>query len=60
MQVIPAIDLRDGKFARQETDGFTALVTGICLQHREDPARLEAGSVMLDAFYRALRQRTRK
>jgi hypothetical protein len=54
------IDLRDEKFKREETTGFTALITGIALQHREDGARLEAGTVMLDAFYRALQQRSRK
>jgi len=54
------IDLRDEKFKREETGGFTTLITGIALQHREDIARLEAGSVMLDAFYRALQQRSRK
>lgn len=54
------IDLRDERFKREETGGFTALITGIALQHREDPARLEAGTVMLDAFYRALQQRNRK
>jgi hypothetical protein len=51
------IDLRDGKYGRQETSGFTALITGICLQHREDDARLAAGTTMLDAFYRAAQQR---
>jgi hypothetical protein len=54
------IDLRDAKYKREETGGFTALITGIALQHREDTARLEAGSVMLDAFYRASQQRNRK
>jgi hypothetical protein len=54
------IDLRDAKYAREETSGFTALITGICLQHRDDGARLETGSVALDAFYRALQQRSRK
>jgi len=59
-EIVHDIDLRDRRFGRQETDGFAAFITGICLQHREDAARLEAGSVMLDAFYRALQQRTRK
>ena len=45
---------------REETGGFTTLITGIALQHRDDTARLEAGTVMLDAFHRALQQRTRK
>jgi hypothetical protein len=54
------IDLRDARFGREETGGFTALVTGICLQHRDDDARLQAGSVVLDALYRAFGQRGRK
>jgi hypothetical protein len=53
------VDLRDAKFGREETDGFTALVTGICLQHRDDAARLEAGAAMLDALHRSFRQRGR-
>jgi hypothetical protein len=58
--IVHDIDLRDGKYKREETGGFTTLITGIALQHREDPARLEAGTMMLDAFYRAFQQRTRK
>jgi hypothetical protein len=54
------IDLRDGKFARQELTGFTALITGICLQHRDDEGRLAAGTTVLDAFYRAFQQRAGK
>lgn len=54
------IDLRDERFEREELGGFTTLITGIALQHREDTARLEAGTVMLDSFYRALQQRSRK
>jgi hypothetical protein len=59
-EIIHDIDLRDGKYGREETTGFTALITGIALEHRGDDARLAAGSLMLDAFYRALQQRGRK
>ncbi len=58
-EMVHDLDLRDGRFGRPETAGFTALVTGICLQHREDDARLAAGTVMLDALYQALPQRRR-
>ena len=54
------IDLRDAKYEREETSGFTALITGICLDHREDDARLQAGAVTLDALYRTFQQRNRK
>jgi hypothetical protein len=59
-EMVHDLDLRDGKFKREETGGFAALVTGICLEHREDDARLHAGSVMLDATYRAFQQRARR
>jgi len=54
------LDLRDRKFEREESAGFAAQITGLCLQHREDSARLEAGSAMLEAFHRTFQQRTRK
>jgi hypothetical protein len=54
------IDLRDGKYAREELTGFAALITGICLQNRDDDGRLAAGTTVLDALYRALQQRARK
>ncbi|HXT98457.1 MAG TPA: chromate resistance protein ChrB domain-containing protein [Polyangia bacterium] len=56
-EMVHDIDLRDEKFRRAETGGFAALVTGICLEHREDTARLRAGGAALDAIYRALQQR---
>jgi hypothetical protein len=56
--VVHDIDLRDAKFGREETSGFAALITGICLQHRDDGARLEAGCVVLDALYRTFQQRS--
>ena len=58
--IVHDIDLRDEKYKREETGGFTTLITGIALQHRDDTARLEAGTVMLAAFHRALQQRSRK
>jgi hypothetical protein len=59
-EIVHDIDIRDGKFAREETSGFTALITGICLEHRDDDARLAAGTTLLDALYRALQQRAPK
>lgn len=59
-EVVHDVDLRDGKFGHDETAGFTALITGIGLEHRQDDARLAAGTAILDALYRALQQRARK
>jgi hypothetical protein len=52
------LDLRDARYGREETSGFTALITGICLDHRDDEARLTAGTVALDALYRTFQQRS--
>jgi hypothetical protein len=54
------LDIRDDRFGREEAAGFAALVTGICLDHRDDAARLQAGSTLLDALYRTFQQRTRR
>jgi hypothetical protein len=59
-EIVHDIDVRDEKFGREETSGFAALITGICLEHRGDGERLEAGSVVLDALYRAFQQRGRR
>jgi hypothetical protein len=59
-ELVHDADLRDARFGHPETSGFTALITGIGLQHRDDDARLAAGSAALDALYRALQQRARK
>jgi hypothetical protein len=59
-EIVHDIDLRDERFGREETSGFTALITGICLEHRGDDARLAAGTVALDALYRAFGERRRK
>src|SRR4029078_10595338 len=52
-EIVHDIDLRDEKYKREETGGFTTLITGIALQHRDDTARLQARAVMLDALHRA-------
>ena len=59
-EMVHDIDLRDGKFKHEETPGFSAMITGICLENRDDDGRLAAGTTMLNAVYRAAQQRTRK
>jgi len=56
-ELVHDLDLRDGKFAREELKGFAALITGICLEHRDDDGRLAAGTTVLDALYRVFQQR---
>lgn len=54
-EVIHDLDLKDGKFGREETPGLGRLVQGIALAHGKDADRLDRASAVLDdllAFYR--------
>lgn len=50
-EIIHDIDLKDGKFARQETAGINALFSGLSMAHQKDEERLERGSVILYELY---------
>lgn len=50
-EMIHDIDLKEGKFARRETDGFALMINSVCAAHKEDEARLERGTAILDDLY---------
>jgi hypothetical protein len=53
-EVVHDIDLKDGKFARPETDGVAAQIAGLALLHRDDEARLAHGAELFEqllAYY---------
>jgi hypothetical protein len=54
-EVVHDIDLKDGKFGREETPGIAGLIGGIVLAHQDDEQRIERGAAMLDDLYRYLR-----
>ena len=54
-EVVHDIDLKDGKFGREETPGIAGLLGGIVLAHQDDEQRLARGAAMLDDLYRYLR-----
>lgn len=54
-EVVHDIDLKDGKFGREETPGIGGLIGGIVLAHQDDEQRLARGAAMLDDLYRYLR-----
>ena len=47
-EIVHDIDLKDGKFARPETEGVAAQIAGIALLHRTDEERLSRGSELFD------------
>jgi hypothetical protein len=54
-EIVHDIDLKDGKFGREETPGIAGLIGGIVLAHQDDEQRVERGAAMLDDLYQYLR-----
>ncbi|MDP2334308.1 MAG: chromate resistance protein [Reyranella sp.] len=52
-EIIHDIDLKDGKYGREEAAGIRSLVAGIASSHNDDTQRLERGAVLLDDLYRS-------
>jgi hypothetical protein len=57
-EMVHDIDLKDGKFGREETPGIAGLIGGIVLAHQDDEERIARGAAMLDDLYRHLRGRS--
>lgn len=56
-EIIHDIDLKDGKFGREETTGIASLITGICSATAQDDERIVRGSLVLDNLYQYFRAR---
>lgn len=50
-EIIHDIDLKDGKYGREEAAGVRSLIAGIAAAHDDDTERLERGAVLLDNLY---------
>ena len=54
-EIIHDIDLKDGKYGREETAGIRTLMSGIAAAHRDDEERLARGAAVLDDLYEYFR-----
>jgi hypothetical protein len=59
-EIIHDIDLKDGKYGREEAAGVRSLIAGITASHKDDPQRLERGAVLLDDLYSSFAGKGRK
>ncbi len=57
-EMVHDIDLRASPYRHQATEGLALALAGVTLRHSKDAARIEAGRVLLDAVYEALRLQT--
>jgi hypothetical protein len=56
-EIVHDIDLKDGKFGREETAGLRTLVAGIAVSTQDDEQRIVRGSALLDDFYAYFRKK---
>jgi hypothetical protein len=59
-EIIHDLDLRDGKFGREETPGVRSALDGICTVARDDDQRIAAATPMLDGLYAHFARQTRQ
>lgn len=57
-EIVHDIDLKDSKFAREETPGIEKLVAGIAMAHKDDEARLARGAAMFDDLYEYFKRKS--
>jgi hypothetical protein len=56
-EIVHDIDLKDGKYGREETSGIAHLITGLTTANQEDETRLERGAALLDDLYAYFRKK---
>jgi hypothetical protein len=50
-QIVHDIDLKDGKFGREEAAGIGQLIAGVAMRHVDDEARLRDGAAIFESLY---------
>jgi hypothetical protein len=50
-EIVHDIDLKDGRFAREEAAGIGQLIAGVAMRHADDEARLRDGAALFDSLY---------
>jgi hypothetical protein len=50
-EIVHDIDLKDGKFSRDEAPGIDRLIAGICMTHKGDEERLARASAVFEDLY---------
>jgi hypothetical protein len=57
-QIVHDIDLKDGKFAREETPGIDRIIAGIAMANKDDEARLARGTAVFDDLYEYFKRKS--
>jgi hypothetical protein len=58
-EIVHDLDLKDGKFGREQAAGIAQIIAGVCLTLDDDLARIERGGAIFDDTYESLRRARR-
>jgi hypothetical protein len=56
-EIVHDIDLKDGKFGREEATGIAHLIAGIAVSNQDDEQRIAQGAPVFDNIYQYFRRR---
>ena len=56
-ELVHDIDLKEAKFAHPETAGMALVINAICSKYKEDSARIERATILLDDLYEYFKKR---
>ncbi len=56
-EIVHDIDLKDGKFDRNEAAGVSQLIDGLAIANKDDESRLQRGSAIFDALYESFKEK---
>lgn len=56
-EIVHDIDLKDGKFGRDEASGIASIIDSIVAANRDDARRIERGAGILDDLYQLFRRK---
>jgi hypothetical protein len=59
-EIVHDIDLKDNKYGRSETSGFSALLAGLVASHPDDEQRLEEGIRLFENLFTYFQRRQGK
>jgi hypothetical protein len=58
-EIVHDIDLKDGKFGREEATGIAHLIAGIAMANQDDAQRIAQGTPVFDNLYQYFRKKRR-
>jgi hypothetical protein len=56
-EIVHDIDLKDAKYAREQTAGIAHVIAGVCMTQDDDMARIERSSALFDDTYEYFRRK---